>query len=112
VDVERTMVSKYMAERRRPPSQGWRTFLRHHADAVVSIDMFVAPMLSFWLLYGLLVLRHSRRETSMVGCKRIRVRNGSPVKSPTPLAGASQYDISFVIAIARAAMRLFDGSDR
>src|ERR1700722_6431476 len=32
VDVGQTSVAKYMARRRDPPSQGWRTFLRNHAD--------------------------------------------------------------------------------
>src|SRR5947209_121421 len=32
-----SLVAKYMARRRRPPSQGWRTFLRSHADGIASI---------------------------------------------------------------------------
>ena len=56
-----------MATRRWPPSQGWRTFLRNHADAIASIDMFVVPTISFRLLYGLAILRHSRRELLWLG---------------------------------------------
>ena len=62
IDIGQTTVAKYMAKRRPPPSQGWKTFLRNHADAVASIDLFVVPTISFRLLYGFLVLRHSRRE--------------------------------------------------
>jgi transposase InsO family protein len=62
IDVGQTTVAKYMARRRRPPSQGWRTFLRNHADAIASMDLFVVPTISFRLLYGLLILRPSRRE--------------------------------------------------
>jgi hypothetical protein len=51
-----------MAKRRRPPSQGWRTLVHNHTDAIASIDMFVVPTISFGLLYGLLILRQSRRE--------------------------------------------------
>ena len=58
--VGQTTVAKYMARRRRPRSQGWKTFLRNHADGIASIDMFVVPTISFRLLYALLVLRHSR----------------------------------------------------
>ena len=58
---------QYMAKRRQPPSQGWKTFLRNHADAVASIDLFVVPTISFRLLYGFLVLRHSRREILWLG---------------------------------------------
>ena len=57
-----TTVAKYTAKRRRPPSQGWKTFLRNHADAITSIDLFVVPTVSFRLLYGFLILRHCRRE--------------------------------------------------
>jgi hypothetical protein len=33
IDVGQTSVARYMARRRGPPSQGWKTFLRNHADA-------------------------------------------------------------------------------
>src|ERR1700755_2629563 len=62
IDVGQTSVAKYMARRRRPPSQGWKTFLRNHADGIASIDMFVVPTISFRQLYGLLVLQHSGRQ--------------------------------------------------
>src|SRR6476661_2007879 len=32
IDVGQTSVAKYMARHRRPPSQGWRTFLLSHAE--------------------------------------------------------------------------------
>jgi hypothetical protein len=56
IDVCQTSVAKYMARCRRPPSQGWKTFLRNHADGIASMDLFVVPTLSFRLFYGL--LRH------------------------------------------------------
>jgi transposase InsO family protein len=62
IAVGQTTVAKYMARRRRPPSQGWKTFLRNHTDAIASIDMFVVPTVSFQLLYRLVILRHSRRK--------------------------------------------------
>ena len=37
IDVGQTTVAKYMARRRQPPSQGWKTFLRNHADGIASI---------------------------------------------------------------------------
>jgi transposase InsO family protein len=67
IDVGQTTVAKYMAKRRRPPSQGWRTFLCNHADGIASMDMFVVPTISFRLLYGLLILRHARRELLWLG---------------------------------------------
>ena len=62
IDVGQTTVAKYMTRRRRPPSQGWRTFLRNHADGIASMDLFVVPTISFRLLYGLLILQHGRRQ--------------------------------------------------
>jgi transposase InsO family protein len=62
IEVGQTTVAKYMAKRRRPPSQGWKTFLYNHADGIASMDLFVVPTISFRLLYGVLVLQHARRE--------------------------------------------------
>src|SRR5215208_7813738 len=67
IDVGQTTVAKYMVRRRRPPSQGWKTFLRNHADGIASVDLFVVPTISFQLLYGFLILRHSRREILWLG---------------------------------------------
>ena len=62
IDVGQTPVAKYMARRRRPPSQGWKTFLHNHANSIASIDLFVVPTIAFRVLYGLLILRHDRRQ--------------------------------------------------
>src|SRR6266851_584225 len=67
IDVGQTTVAKYMARRRRPPSQGWKIFLRNHADGIASMDLFVVPTISFRLLYGLLILQHSRRKLVWLG---------------------------------------------
>jgi hypothetical protein len=67
IDVGQTTVAKNMARRRRPPSQGWKTFLRNHADGIASMDLFVVPTISFRLLYGFLILQHSRRELVWLG---------------------------------------------
>ena len=64
IDIGQTSVAKYMAKRRDPPSQGWRTFLRNHADGIAAMDLFVVPTISFRLLYGLLIDRKSTRLNS------------------------------------------------
>src|SRR5262249_52775541 len=61
INIGQTTVAKYMARNRRPPSQGWKTFLRNHADGIASMDLFVVPTISFQLLYGLLILKHGRK---------------------------------------------------
>src|SRR5262249_41724638 len=67
IDVGQTTVAKYMARRRRPPSQGWKTFLRNHVDGIASMDLFLVPTISFRLLYGLLILQRGRRQLLWVG---------------------------------------------
>ncbi len=67
VDVGQTSVAKYMVRRRAPPSQGWRTFLRNHADGIAAMDLFVVPTISFRLLYGLLIMAHGRRQILWLG---------------------------------------------
>src|SRR5436305_769574 len=67
IDVGQTTVAKYMVRSRRPPSQGWKTFLRNHTDGIASMDLFVVPTISFRLLYGFLVLQHRRRVLLWLG---------------------------------------------
>ena len=67
IDVGQTTVAKYMVRPRRPPSQGWKTFLRNHADGIASMDLFVVPTISFQLLYGFLILQHRRRVIVWLG---------------------------------------------
>src|SRR5207344_257880 len=68
IDVGQTTVAKYMAKtRRRPPSQGWKTFLVNHADGIAAMDLFVVPTFSFRLLFGFLILPHARRELLWLG---------------------------------------------
>ena len=67
IEVGQTTVAKYMVRGRRLPSQGWKTFLRNHADGVAAMDLFVVPTIAFRLLYGFLILHHGRREILWVG---------------------------------------------
>jgi hypothetical protein len=39
LEVAESTVGKYMARIRRPPSQGWKTFLRNHAAGIASLDL-------------------------------------------------------------------------
>ena len=67
IDIGQTSVAKYMTRRRGTPSQGWKTFLRNHADGIAAMDLFVVPTISFRLLYGLLVMGHGRRQILWIG---------------------------------------------
>jgi len=62
IDIGETSVGKYLARRRKPPSQTWRTFLENHVRTMVSIDFFTVPTMRFQVLYVFLVLAHDRRR--------------------------------------------------
>jgi transposase InsO family protein len=62
IEVAESTVGRYMVRRHRPPSQGWKTFLRNHAAGIASLDLFVVHTISFKLLYGLVILRHARKR--------------------------------------------------
>ena len=80
-EVAQSSVAKYMVTRRGPPSQGWRTFLRNHAQDVAAMDLFVVPTIGFDLLDAFVIVRLDRRETlSGSTSQQIRRRNGLHVK--------------------------------
>ena len=62
IEIAQSTVSKYMSKGRRPSGLVWWTFLRNHADGIVSIDLFVVPTITFKLLFGLIILQHNRRQ--------------------------------------------------
>ena len=67
IEVAESTVGRYMVRRRRPPSQGWKTFLRNHVAGIASLDLFVVRTISFKLLYGLVILPHARRRLVAIG---------------------------------------------
>jgi len=91
IDIGQTSVAKYMARRRRPPSQGWRTFLRNHADGIGAMDLFVVPTISFRLLYGLLILRHDRRRILWMGVTAHPTAEWIAPDRSSRLVGGSRY---------------------
>ena len=60
-EVAQSTVSKYMVQGG-TSSQGWKTFLRNHAQAIAAIDLCVVPTLTFERLFAFLVLGHGRRQ--------------------------------------------------
>jgi transposase InsO family protein len=66
-DVAQSTVSKYMLRGRRPPSQGWKTFLRNHADGIAAADFLVVPTLTFGRQFAFVVLGIGRREICWIG---------------------------------------------
>jgi transposase InsO family protein len=62
IDVSERSISRLMPQKRRPPSQTWRTFLENHVGELVSIDFLTVPTATFRVLYVLVVLSHERRR--------------------------------------------------
>ena len=62
LEISQATVSKYLARRRTPPSQTWRTFLDNHVGCLVSVDFFTVPTVMFKVLFVFVVLAHDRRR--------------------------------------------------
>ena len=82
--------ARYKLRRRRPPSQGWKTFLRNHIDGIASLDLFVVRTISFKLLYCLVILRHARRRLASISVTNNPTPSGSQVRWPTPFSGTKR----------------------
>jgi hypothetical protein len=106
INVGQTSVAKYMARRRRPPSQGWRTFLLNHADGIASIDLFMVPTISFDSCTGCWSSDTIDGASCGSGSLRIRLPNGSPGKSPRHAVGRARPNTSSVIGMGSTARHL------
>lgn len=60
--AERT-VSRYLPKRPSNPDKIklWKAFLKNHRDEIAAMDFFIIPMLTFKLLYALVIIHHGRR---------------------------------------------------
>jgi transposase InsO family protein len=65
--VAQSTVSKYMLRGHRPPSQGWKTFLRNQANGIAAVDFLVVPTLGFERLFAFIVLGLGRRRIFWTG---------------------------------------------
>jgi putative transposase len=62
IEAAESTVSKYLPRRRRPPSQGWRTFLRNHLSEMVAVDFAIVPTVTGQVLFAFVVLSLARRR--------------------------------------------------
>ena len=62
IQVAPSTVGKYLRQRRKPPSQTWRTFLTNHRKQMASMDFFTVPTATFRVLFVFIVLAHDRRR--------------------------------------------------
>jgi len=66
-EVAQSTVSKHMIRRRGPPSQGWKTFLRNHADGIAAVDFLVVPTIAFERLFAFVIVHLKRRKILWIG---------------------------------------------
>ncbi|MCX6928097.1 MAG: integrase core domain-containing protein [Verrucomicrobia bacterium] len=64
IQIDERTVSRYLPKRRASPDKlrNWLAFLRNHRDALVGMDFFTVPTVSFGLLWVFEVLHHERRR--------------------------------------------------
>src|SRR5712671_6228868 len=62
--VSERSVSRYIRaiQRRGDPGRRWLIFLRNHREAIVAMDFFTVPTVSFRVLYCLFIIEHARRR--------------------------------------------------
>jgi putative transposase len=63
-DVSERTVARYLqrVRRRGDPSKRWLAFLTNHREAMVAMDFFTVPTLTFQVLYCFFVIDHERRR--------------------------------------------------
>jgi putative transposase len=106
---ERTVARYLRGVRRRDPGQRWRAFLHNHREAIVAMDFFVVPTLSFRLLYCFFVIEHDRRR--ILHCNVTAHPNSAWVvqqlRETFPEAGPYRYLILDRAAIFNGEVRTF-----
>jgi putative transposase len=63
-DVSERTISRWIlrAPRDPEPAKRWMAFLRNHREAIVAMDFFTVPTVTFNLLYCFFILSHDRRQ--------------------------------------------------
>ena len=63
-EISERTVARYLRGvcRRGDPARRWRAFLENHREAIVALDFFTVPTLTFKLLYWFFVVEHGRRR--------------------------------------------------
>jgi hypothetical protein len=63
-DVSERSVSRWMKRAPRDPelARRWLAFLRNHREAIMAMDFFTVPTVTFNLLYCFFIISHDRRR--------------------------------------------------
>jgi Integrase core domain len=90
IEISQATVAKYKVRRRGTPSPSWRSFVRNQAAGITALDMFIVALVSFRLLYVMIILAHNRR----------RILHTAVTERPTALWLSSQITEAFPWDIA------------
>jgi putative transposase len=60
INVAKSTVEKYRVHRQKPASPTWKAFLNNHVKAIVALDFFVVPTVTYKVLFVLVILAHER----------------------------------------------------
>jgi hypothetical protein len=100
IDIAERTVSRLMPNRRRGPSQTWRTFLANHIAELVSIDFFTVPTARLRVLFVFVVLAHHRRRVVHFNVTEHPPPTGPLSRSSTRSRSTPHRAISSATAIA------------
>jgi len=91
-DISERTISRWMKRAPRDPESAkrWLTFLRNHREAIVAMDFFTVPTLTFGVLYCFFVIAHDRR----------RILHFNVTKHPTSLWTVQQLREAFPFGMA------------
>ena len=64
LEISERTVARYLRRLRRrgDPAKRWLAFLANHSEAIVAMDFFTVPTLTFKLLYCFFAMEHGRRR--------------------------------------------------
>ena len=111
-DVAQSTVSKYMLRRRGPPSQGWKTFLRNHAEGIASVDFLIVPTLAFERLFVFVIWGLDAVAFYGSASRPIRRRNCWPAILLKPFLGTLFRALSSVTMTVPMARRSLGGFEQ
>jgi putative transposase len=91
-DISERTISRWMKRAPRDPESAkrWLTFLRNHREAIVAMDFFTVPTLTFGVLYCFFVIAHDLR----------RILHFNVTKHPTSLWTVQQLREAFPFGMA------------
>jgi putative transposase len=97
INPSQATVAKYM-NRRRMPSQSWRTFLNNHVRDLVAVDFLTVPTVGFRVLFVFVILAHNRPKHIHFNVTDCPLQSGQLAKLFKPFPGTQLRGISCKIA--------------